>query len=201
MVETDKEEDGNPKREPSSEINPIEELFKHHRAPLGSQHVFMPESGGGNECGMNCAHRINSISCPFFQGIPCLVGCEIKLTLPGEGMQHQEMDIFVTSQSGKFLIGHEVMLNMENPRASHIRIITNKRGEQLLPAGASEGLSLFGLKEVGFSLNGVLKVLEDGGIDIHQPLEFPIKDVTEDRSEEGVGSIQVPSKNLDEEEE
>ena len=169
-----KEEVGNPKREPSSELNPLEELFKHHKPPLGSQHIIVQEVAGGVECGMNCPHRLNSITCPFFEGVPCLVGCEIKQTLPGEGLLYEELDIFVTSQAGKFLIGGEIIINLENPRASRIRIITNKLGKQILPAGAIEGLSLFDLKQRGFSLGGVLEKLEKVGIDIHAPLEFPV---------------------------
>ena len=171
----DKEEVGNPKRKPNSEPNPVVELFKYHKAPLGSQHMILPEYSGGAECGMSCPHRLNSITCPFFDGVPCLVGCEIKQTLPGDGLLHEELDIFVSSQAGKFLIGGEVILNLENPRASKIRIITNKRGEQILPAGAIEGLSLFDLKQRGLSLGSVLEVLDKHGVDIHAELEFPVK--------------------------
>lgn len=140
------EEAKNPKREPSSIPNPIATLFQDKSLILGDQHVKVPDGQGG-ACGPNCPHRLTSITCPYFSGVPCLVGCNIKQVLSGSdtGAPHEEIDIFVTSQAGYFLVGDENIIDLRNPRASHLRILTNKHGRQLGVTGAIP-MSLFAMK-------------------------------------------------------
>lgn len=129
----------NPSRAPVSELTTSAELFAQKRLLLGDAHQF--EDGLVAPCGAACPYRMKSISCPFWK-TPCLVGCTVKQVLLGEGYSYTESEFFVIAQVGPYLIGEEVILNMHNPRAAHLRVVRNKRGEL---AQADSGLdgSLF----------------------------------------------------------
>ncbi len=103
------------------------------------------------ECGPNCTLRTSSISCPFFkETVPCLVGTEVqqKIGVPDDGIGYEELKIKVIAQSGRYLIGEEVILNLDNPRATYLRVLTDKRGAAV-DAYADETVSLFGDTQQG----------------------------------------------------
>lgn len=116
----------NPRRTPVAELTVAQELFRTKRLALGNTHSLA--DGETVPCGGECPHRLRSISCPF-SGAPCLVGCTVKQVLAGEGFAYSEEDFFVVAQAGHYLVGEENIINLANPRATHLRIVTNKRGQ------------------------------------------------------------------------
>lgn len=153
----------NDKREPiSSPVDP-RKLWEDKGMILGSSHILMRESDyfedkgqvsmamieeSGidstkvvEQCGPNCKFRLATITCPFFKEYPCLVGCTVRQHIHGEGMTTQDMDIFVTSQSGRFLIGQECILDMSNPNVAYMRLIKDKRGIPVVSTKHSSILS------------------------------------------------------------
>lgn len=123
---------GNSRRKPTVDLSSTDRQLLNSNQPLGGKHVFV-DGLEPSPCGVACPHRLASISCPFWR-VPCLVGCVVKQVMPGAGFEHEEPQIMVTSQSGKYLIGEEVILNLETPRATHLRIISDKLGNTVLAA-------------------------------------------------------------------
>lgn len=126
----------NPRRLPTADLTDGVELFAPFKQILGAGHRLDSDSAETVPCGAACPHRVASISCPFWPGTPCLVGCQVKQVLAGQGLQYGEIDLFVVTQSGRFLIGQESLINLDNPLMSHLRIITDKRGRPVVSTGA-----------------------------------------------------------------
>lgn len=136
----------NPNREPSSKPNAILELFQDKKLILGEVHV-QQGLAGSPPCGPNCPARLKTITCPYFTPTtPCLVGCRVKQILDdGQPGNHREINIFVTSQAGSFLIGEENLINLNNPRHTYLRIVSNKHGQEI-SVTESSNMTLFDLE-------------------------------------------------------
>lgn len=159
----------NEKREPLSSPEDSRKLWEGKGMILGSSHILMRESEYFEDkgqvsmamieesgvdstkvvesCGPNCKFRLATITCPFFKEYPCLVGCTVRQHIRhGEGMETQDMDIFVTSQSGRFLIGEECVLELGNPNVAYMRLLRDKRG---IPVVATKHKSLLESNDLG----------------------------------------------------
>lgn len=134
----------NPRRLPTVELGDGVALFSRKTLLLGDAHV-VDTAGGAVPCGAACPHRLASISCPYFAA-PCLVGCTVKQVLIGEGMTHEEQEFFVVAQTGRYLVGQEVVINLDNPRAARLRVVKDKRGETVYADDELDGTLVDGIK-------------------------------------------------------
>lgn len=152
----------NPNRAPTAELTDSISLFKNKGQLLGDVHRF--EDGSSVPCGAACPYRVHSITCPFFKS-PCLVGCEVKQKLAGEGMNYEEIQFFVVAQSGPWLIGEETVVNMSNLRSSYLRIVRDKKGRHVMSGAGLEGSFL---DEPGANMT----LFEEVEIDDGTPVNF-----------------------------
>lgn len=131
-------------------------------APLGDKH--RQHLGTAHQCGKECKLRIDALSCPVFRDpVPCLVGCTIKIVERGSsemGLDYEEHAFIVVLQSGKYLIGEESIVNIDSPRFSRIRVLRDKRGNEI-EGGAPNGASLLDFGE--FHDNVLSKTIELNG--------------------------------------
>jgi len=150
----------NDKREQiwESENDASRKFFQDSRFILGTRHL---KSANGvlesEECGPNCTSRKASISCPYFkETVPCLVGTEVQQQIgtPDDGLGYDQLNIKVISQSGRYLIGEEVIINLDNPRASFLRVLKDKYGVEV-NASPSSDISLFDDMEQGVLISEV----------------------------------------------
>jgi len=173
----------NENREPVSNPEDPRKLWDGKGMILGSSHIIMREpeyykdkgqvsmamieedgivysTKAVESCGPNCKFRLATITCPFFKEYPCLVGCTVRQHIRHEGIASQDMDIFVTSQSGRFLIGEECILDLGNPNVAYIRILRDKRG---IPVVATKHKSLLSIGlGTGVDITDVLKEVKHG---------------------------------------
>lgn len=144
----------NEKRNQTSRIEheQAQAIFKDVKFILGTRHQnFSEGTFSSQECGPNCNSRLQSISCPFFkETVPCLVGSEVqqKLGIPGEGLGYEELSLKVVTQAGRYLIGEEVIINLDNPRATSLRLLITKSGNTV-DAFADQSHSIMGNMEEG----------------------------------------------------
>lgn len=154
----------NPNRErPVADLTNGRDLFVSKTLALGDTHIVLDDNHREQPvpCGHACPWRLQSISCPFFAA-PCLVGSRVKQTLSGDGYAYEELDMFVVAQHGRYLIGEEIILNLDNPRASKLRMVTNKRGMRVHARSSAEGESLLD-RESGMVLTGEVELGEEEG--------------------------------------
>ena len=126
----------NPRRLPTADLADPIAMFADKRSLLGGAHALGAD-GDVVPCGATCPHRLVSVSCPFFHA-PCLVGCVVKQVLIGEGLGYEEQEFFIVAQAGRYLIGQEVVLNLDNPNAARLRVVQDKLGQTVY---ASSGLT------------------------------------------------------------
>lgn len=125
-------------RAPTAQLTDSVHLFAQKRSTLGESHRLDSDLLEAAPCGAACPHRLESISCPFFK-TPCLVGARVKQVLSGEGIHYDEQEFFVVAQAGPYLIGEEVILNINHPLATRLRIVNDKRGRPVMASSTFQG--------------------------------------------------------------
>lgn len=137
------------------EVKARERMFQGANFFLGQAHVV---DGKKEECGPRCPHRLTTIACPFFTPtVPCLVGCEIQYTkgIPGEGLGHETQTLRVIAQAGAYLQGEETIVHFGGGGQNYIRVLRDKRGQEVRAAGPLDNASLFQDMEDGVFIQEV----------------------------------------------